>query len=233
MRKLLLHFRARQHRRQELEAFLIDQVTRGPEELRGAAVRGTVLLAHEQDPMRSTGLQEPARAFDASAEFLLDAEDADDQFVGFLQRNFGTALEDLVHPDLCAAQLGQDHVFVGCDPTPVRYQYCMRRRHDFSDAEYLHRYASLHSRFGIETRGIEGYTQFHIDPDGTGRACEAAGFGVTRVNSVSQLHMASLEAFFAEGAHNAKLGATEDEDEFVDRANSVMWVSDEVFRAGF
>ena len=108
----------------------------------------------------------------------------------------------------------------------------MRRRHDFSHAAYLERYAAVHSRFGLETRGIEGYAQFHIDAEATAAAAGAAGLPSSRASSVSELHLSSVEAFFAEGAHNAKLGATEDEDRFVDRAASVRWISDAVLRLG-
>lgn len=232
MKKLLLHLTARHHKREELSALLCEKTESWTQGLAGDSVRATVLQAHVRDPMRRTGLGENARAFDASLEIQLEGGPEEQPF-GELLKEMGSAAEPLAQRDLCAAQVGADHVFMPCAPTPVRYQYCMRRRHDYSDAGYLKRYAELHSRFGLETRGIEGYTQFHIDPSASEVACETAGFGISRVNSVSQLHMASLETFFAAGEHNAALGAPEDEDEFVDRANSVMWVSDEILRIGF
>ena len=102
----------------------------------------------------------------------------------------------------------------------------MHRRSDFTRAAYLARYGEIYSRFGIETRGIAGYSQFHIDPDASRRAVTGTGLGASEASSVSELHLPSLEEFFAATEWNRALGAQEDEDLFVDRAVSVMWRSD-------
>ncbi len=231
VRKLLAHFRARSGRASELAAALPELCWTVCAGLRAGEVRSTALVALADDPMRLSGDGRPTRAFDGSIELRLDAPDADAQLTSAVE-GLGRRLEPWVHADLCAVQIGANRVFIDCEPAPVRYQYCMRRRHDFSPAAYLKRYEEVHSRFGFETRGIEGYTQFHIDPEATQRACLAAGFGVSGVSSVSELHLASVEAFLAQGPHNATIGAGEDEELFVDRPASVMWMSDEVFRIG-
>jgi len=229
--KLLVHLVARGGRR---DALLQHLPALAEEWLAGASTapgRTTVLAALVDDPMRATGLQQPTRAFDATLEWKRSSDDAQAGFCGAV-RGLADSLDDLVQADLCAAQLGTDKVFIDSEPMPIRYQYCMRRRHDFTAAQYLERYESIHSRFGIETRGIEGYAQLHIDPDVSLRACSEAGFGYSRTNSVSELHMQSLEAFFAHAKHNAGIGATEDEDRFVDRANSLAWNSEAIARSG-
>jgi len=224
--KLLLHFTARSGAQAELEAALRERLEAGFRNLAGQGASATLLLALEKDPYRGTGEAQPARAFDASLEFKVEAADAkvEEQFRALLS-GCGEELEGLVQRDLCAALVGTNKVFIACDATPLRFQYCMRRRRDFSEAQYLERYEKLHSAFGFKTKGIAGYVQFHIDAAASERAAQAAGFGVHAVNSVSELHIARLEDFFAAGADNATIGAGEDEDKFVDRANSRMWIS--------
>jgi len=229
--KLLAHFVARDRTRETLAARLQALARSGCDSVCGDGVRATVMLARAEDPMRMSGDLQPTKAFDASLELILEAPDAGAQLVD-LVRDLSGDFGDLVHPDLSAIQIGHDRVFVACDAAPIRYQYCMRRRHDFSHETYLAYYAESHSRFGIETNGIEGYCQFHIDLDASASACHAAGFGVSAVDSVSELHIGSLDDFFGALAENAKLGAGADEETFVDRAHSVMWLSDVIFRAG-
>jgi len=139
---------------------------------------------------------------------------------------------DAVHADLCTALLGRELVFIASQRAPVRYQYLMRRRDGFSHDAYLRRYAELHSRFGFETPGIRGYVQLHVDPEATRAVAKAAGFGGFGVDSVSELHMDSLERFLAEIA-GSSIGAdaTADEELFVDRANSAAFTSSVVWHA--
>ena len=115
---------------------------------------------------------------------------------------------------------------MACGQTPIRYQYLMRRNASFSHQSYLKRYRDVHSRFGIETPGISGYTQFHVDPEASRRVAGSAGFGVWAVDSVSELHLESVETFLAEVSQSA-IGAEAmaDEEVFVDRANSYDFVS--------
>ncbi len=139
-------------------------------------------------------------------------------------------LGDLVHADLSSALVGTDRVFVApAAPAPVRYQYLMRRNASFTHDEYLARYAEIHSRFGVETPGIEGYVQFHVDPDASRAAAARAGFGIWAVDSVSELHLVSVETFLAEVAKSpVGVAALEDEEVFVDRPRSFDFCS-EVF----
>lgn len=117
--------------------------------------------------------------------------------------------------------LGDDVVFIASDRAPIRYQYKMRRNEHFDHESYLKRYREVHSRFGIETPGILGYTQFHVDLEASRRAADRAGIGIWDVDSVSELHLASLEDFLSE-ISRSKIGAeaVADEKVFVDRANS-------------
>lgn len=231
MNKLLMHFTAKNGKGKDLAQRLPGLAKTCCERLRGDDLQAVVLIAHAEDPMRMTGAMQPSRAFDASIEIKMAARDGSAQFENIVL-GLGSRFENEIHNDLSALQIGTHKSIVDCDPTPVRFQYCMRRRHDFSHADYLRRYLEIHAEFGIKTQGILGYSQFHIDLPPTERACKSAGFGVSGVDSVSSLHIASAADFFAAGRENAKLGAGEDEDQFVDRPSSVMWISDEVFRIG-
>jgi hypothetical protein len=133
---------------------------------------------------------------------------------------------DAVHSDLCTALVGRDHVFIAARQAPIRYQYLMRRRADFTHESYLQRYREIHSRFGFATPGISGYVQFHVDAEATRAAAHAAGFAGWEVDSVSELHMESLERFLEEIA-GSTIGAdaSADEELFVDRPNSLAFCS--------
>jgi hypothetical protein len=144
-----------------------------------------------------------------------------------LAAGLGTRLADVVHADLSTALVGRDHVLVASDRAPVRYQYLMRRRADFTHAAYLVRYRTIHAQFGLRTPGIQGYVQLHVDPTLSGEVAAAAGFGVHAVDSVSELHLASL-AEFLRAIAGSEIGAeaVADEEKFVDRRASFDFVSD-------
>ncbi len=231
MNHLLVHLVARSGRQSELGERL-GEIARGwCNDIGAGRASGTVMLALDEDPFRMTGDGHPTRAFDASIEIGADAEQA---FTGFeaLVDGLAERLGNWIHADLSAVQTGVSHPLIACEPTPIRYQYCMRRRHELSTAQYLKHYAEVHSGFGRAIRGIRGYTQVHLDPRSTRCACALAGFGLWQWSSVSVLHLASLEEFLAAAAFNARTGFAEDEEKFIDRPNSVMWSSREVFRIG-
>lgn len=228
MHKTLLHFIARN----DAKPLLLEKLIATADELGSLdnKTRSTVLEAHSSDPMRGTGLMQrlPA-AYDASLE-VLSANDADlaDSLKEVLT---GNDLARHSHVDLCAALVGKNKAFVACDPMPIRYQYCMRRRADYTDEDYLAYYEQHHVKFGLQMPGIEGYSQFHIDPVASEALANALGYGVHGVSSVSELHIADLNVFFDAVAKGSDAGnAGEDEDKFVDRARSIMWLSDEVHR---
>ncbi len=226
MDKLLLHFVARDGEKQRLSAQL-PELTRSLRESLGSQAHSFALVAREDDPMRTTGTGSPARAFDATIELRVELRDSD---LARAVHGLAGPLDPLIHTDLSAVLVGTNKAFLPCAPTPIRFQYCMRRRADFTPSAYLLRYADVHSAFGLRTRGIAGYTQFHVDREASRSAARGSGLGVWDVSSVSELHLLSLDEFFAAAESNRALGAQEDEDCFVDRASSVMWLSDEVFR---
>lgn len=126
-----------------------------------------------------------------------------------------------VHSDLSTALIGSEHELIASERAPVRYQYLMRRREGFTHESYLRRYRDVHARFGFQTPAIRGYVQLHVDPDATRAAARAAGLSGWEVDSVSELHMDSLERFL-EAIAGSSIGAeaTADEEIFVDRPNS-------------
>jgi hypothetical protein len=134
------------------------------------------------------------------------------------------ALGDLVHLDLSGVLVGEPKHVIPCPPSPLRYLYVMRRKGGTTHEEYLDYYFHHHSRFGHRTPGIVGYTQFHCDLAASAAAAEELGVGVHAVDSVSELHFDALDTFF-EGVADGRLGkeAVEDEERFVDRANSVSF----------
>ncbi|MFK8019365.1 MAG: EthD domain-containing protein [Pseudomonadales bacterium] len=230
VRKTQLHLAARNDSIDNLCDALTSIANQLAEEITLAKV--TVLRAHSDDKMRGTGNMQPlAAAFDASLEILNSPADID----AILKGLFNEAdLDEYVHLDLSASLTGENKVFVQSKPTPIRFQYCMRRRADFSSKQYLEYYEQQHAKFGIGMRGIEGYAQFHVEPLNSQLLASSISFGVHNVSSVSELHIADMDTFFTGMAQGIDAGNPgEDEDRFVDRLRSVMWVSDEIYRAGF
>lgn len=228
MNKALLHFVARSTRKNALcdsLCTLADTVASNND------LRVTVMSAHSEDSMCGSGdMQKLPYAFDASLELLANDDIKADLLRAVLSENLDT-LSDDVHLDLSAAMLGDNKIFVESQPTPIRFQYCMRRRSDFSNARYRQYYEQEHAKFGIGMHGIQGYVQFHNDMDAGQSLAKACGFGVHSIDSVSELHIADMDTFFTGMAKGIDAGNPgEDEDLFVDRRRSVMWVSDEIYR---
>ncbi len=143
-----------------------------------------------------------------------------------LAANLATRFARLVDAAASTALLGHEHVLIASERAPVRYQYLMRRRADFSHEAYLARYREVHAQFGLRTPGILGYVQLHVDPAASKRAAEASGFGVCDVDSVSELHLSSLGEFLR-AVSTSPIGAeaVADEERFVDRARSFDFCS--------
>lgn len=146
--------------------------------------------------------------------------------VARLLEGVGHELDDVVHADLSTALIGEEQTFVSGPRAPVRYQYLMRRSAEFDHVNYLKRYREVHSQFGLKTPGILSYVQFYVDTDASRRLAASSGFGVWGVDSVSELHLTSVEAFLAEVVNSdAGAEATADERHFVDRKQSVYFCS--------
>ena len=196
------------------------------ERLASPSKSATVMSSLDIDPFRSAA---KIHGYEVTIELRANAEPA--SFAAALE-GFADGLRASAHTDLSASTVlvGRDRVFTPSAPQPVRFQYLMRRRADYTHEAYAKRYAEVHSDFGIRTRGVEGYVQFHIDPVASEEAAKLAGFGACDFDSVSELHLKSLTSFLLATPYNATLGATKDEELFVDRTNSIMFVSRVVAR---
>jgi len=158
-------------------------------------------------------------AFRAAIEIAgSDLSDAMEEIIG----EIGTQFDAVAHPDASTLLLGEDVIFVPSQRAPVRYQYLMRRNASFTHEYYLEYYRTKHSRFGLDTPGTLGYVQLHVDPIASRRAAARAGLGGWGFDSVSELHLESQEAFLGALATSGfGKEPIEDEERFVDRANSL------------
>jgi hypothetical protein len=219
--KLVLGLAARGER----EAPLVVQLRELAAELRTrlSARGGAVLLLTRlpDDPFGRRGL---ARPYEATLE-LRAAEPAT---LVDAARGLAARLTDVAHLDLSAALLGVDDPVVPAEnPAPVRLQYLMRRRADLSHAQYLAHYREIHAEFGRRTPGIRSYTQFQIDPEASRSAAASLGFGISQVDSITELQLESADTFLSAisgWADGPK--AIADERNFVDRRNSPMFCSE-------
>lgn len=183
---------------------------------RGVTVN--VMQRLEKDPFGS------GTPFHAALE--LTGEGADVATLAALVAGLGKRLDDVADLGRSTLLVGEDVVFVASEAAPVRYQYLMRRNDRFDHASYLARYRKIHSDFGVRTPGKRGYVQFHVDPEASRQAAGAAGLGVWDVDSVSELHLESLETFIGEVSHwSGGKEAIADEQVFVDRLRSFDFCS--------
>lgn len=195
-------------------------------------VRAIGLVRQQPDPF--AGSIGENRGFDSALDLRLenggDVEALIMACTGLADRIAGDA-----HADLSHVLAGPLHVLLRDDDAPIRYVYVMRRRADWSDADYLKHYVEHHQKFGLRTSGISGYSTHRLDSGASKRAAAATGLGGWGASSVSELSIRDLDAFFREAMGSA-VGeeAIADEERFVDRRNSVACCMDVVFdtRAG-
>lgn len=207
--------------------------------LRGAGRARAVGLVHAPDDFFPAGYP-GMRASDAMLELELLDEAAEMSPLIEAVRGIGDALEELVQRDLSLAIAGIPHPIMPITSgrlMPSRYQYLMRRRAGTTHAQYIDYYFHHHKRFGFRAPRHDGYTQFHVDVDASAAAAAAVGFGLHRVDSVSEFHLESLAAWRAAMEANADQEAVTrdsiaDEELFMDRRNSVAWVGDTLFVKG-
>lgn len=187
----------------------------------GSRARVMVMTQIDEDPFPAANPL--CRPFDVVLEVQVGAEVGVDALVEAL-RGVGPRLASVIHPDLSSVAIGTVQDLIPCAPAPLRYMYVMRRRADSTHEQYVDHYFRRHSRFGFLTPNIDGYTQFHVDATTTTSAAPIVGVTPSGADSVSELHLASLEDFFA-GIGDGSLGAeaAADEETFVDRDNSVSF----------
>jgi hypothetical protein len=215
--RLQLLLAARGGCREQLGAAIVEAAARA-RSTAGEAARVLALVELPDDPFP------PANPLCRPYEAVFEVEASGPDALVACAAPVADALSDLVHLDLSGALVGEPHHIIPCPPAPLRYLYLMRRRSGTTHEEYLDYYFHHHSRFGHRTPGIVGYTQFHCDPAASAEAARQLGVGLHAVDSVSELHFDGLDAFFA-GVADGRLGqeAGEDEERFVDRANSVSF----------
>lgn len=191
----------------------------------GDRARVMVLTEIDEDPFPAANPL--CRPFDVVVEVEAPATVTDDELLDALGASaaadaIADRLGEHAHVDLSGVLVGAPQALIPTDPTPLRYLYFMRRRAHTTRDAYLGYYFHHHSRFGFATPNIAGYTQFHVDPVRSAAAARRLGLGSTVCDSVSELHLDSLESFFA-GIGDGRLGAeaAADEATFVDRDNSV------------
>lgn len=224
--KLLLLFAARGGVGEAFEAAIRADALR----IAAAAPAARVTLLRQLPDDAFARATPSMRPYEGTLEVVAEAFDAD--ALEALAARAGERLEAVLHADLSGALIGVDRVVIPSAPTPVRYQYLMRRKAGTTHAQYLAYYFEQHSRFGFLTPGIDGYAQFHVEPEASRGAARAAGFGSCGVDSVSELHMQSLAGFLeALALKSPGAEAAADEERFVDRPNSVSFTSAVLWRS--
>ena len=187
----------------------------------GSEARVMVLCEIDDDPFPS--FNPLCRPFQGVLEIQTGRSFGVDRIIGALD-GLGPRLVPVAHLDLSAVAVGTVQDLVPVERAPLRYLYAMRRLAGTSHDEYIDYYFHSHSRFGPATPNIFGYTQFHVDAAASASAASVIGIAATGIDSVSELHLESLETFFA-GIGDGRQGAAAAADEatFVDRENSVSF----------
>ncbi len=214
--KALVHIVGRHKAQAELAGVLRDEVARLRADKRDGVTQVNLLTAFDDDPLGKR----------SNISATIEVRGSESARVSAPLEGFGARLGRLVHADLSTALVGEDRAFVECARAPVRYQYLMRRNAEYDHAAYTTRYRDVHSQFGVRTPGILGYVQFYVDPSASRQLSVASGFGVCGVDSVSELHLPSIEEFIAAVVQDdAGAAAQADERHFVDRSLSVYFTS--------
>ena len=190
-------------------------------------LRAMGLVRQRPDPV-AEGIGEN-RGFDAGLDLRLEEGGSIDALIE-AAAGIGEKIADLAHVDLSYAIAGPLHVIIEDREGRIRYLYVMRRRADWSDAQYLEHYSQHHVKFGLRTEGIRGYSTHRPERSVSQRAALATGLGAWAASSVSELYIDDVAEFF-EKAMGSQVGdeAIADEERFVDRANSIACVMDVVF----
>jgi hypothetical protein len=184
----------------------------------GAGVRTVVIVELDDDPFPAANPR--TRPHDVVLELQADGLGTE-PLVAALE-GVPSQLGEQAHVDLSTVVVGAPWFVVPCELTPLRYQYLMRRKAGTTRVAYLEHYGQRHSQFGRDTPGIAGYTQVHVDPVASAGAAHRPRAHAEAVDSVSELHLTSLEEFFtAVASWRGASEAPADEERFVDRPNSV------------
>jgi len=135
-------------------------------------------------------------------------------------------LNSTLASESCSVLVGHERDFRPSPAPRFRYHYLMCKKEEFTTADFLDHYSHGHAGFGLATRGINGYAQFYIDKETTQELSRQLNIPYSNYSSVSQMSFADIEQAFTNG-NFAFIGpaAIEDEEQFVDRKNSVMMSS--------
>ncbi|GJM37004.1 MAG: hypothetical protein DHS20C19_03710 [Acidimicrobiales bacterium] len=186
-----------------------------------AAGRDLVPMLAALDPLLTVLHRDPACFHGAASPQMAAVETRGDTIDALTE--VADELAPLIDADRSMAIVGTDRVFIEpSSSTPVRYQYLMHRRADFTHADYLARCETVHFAFGMRTPNIDGYVQLHVDLDASLALGEATGLRAAPCDSMSELHLRSIDHFLEGIAAHPDVGreAMEDEERFVDRGRS-------------
>ena len=184
-------------------------------------------LPAEQDPFRSHRNKVPVAVCDLTLEIAADNSRSAPDWSSVCASLAGE-IDGLVVKDSNIVLIGDKYDFYPEKTAgSLCLQYLMRRRQDWQRAAYLQYYIEDHSRFGMRSRGITGYQQFYVDCGLSQQVAQAAGFGQWNYDTVSELYIDEMAAFLAGIEEDPKIvaEAAADEELFVDRQRSTMFIS--------
>lgn len=129
--------------------------------------------------------------------------------------------------------LMHERKYIPGPPQPVCYHYLMIKREDFAISDYIDYYSNFHCRMGINTPGLGAYSQNYIDQAGSEQLAQRLGLNSKRITSISEMKIPDVMAFVSAPELMELAGpAGLDEGRFVDRKNSVSFMSEVIFRMG-
>jgi hypothetical protein len=179
-------------------------------------VDATVLVAEDPDPVASIYRM---RGYDVVLALRAPPGAAASGMASAVGE-LASRVDSAIHRDLSAA-LGAEENRVVPAPSPgSRFMALMRRKAGTTHDEYVDYYRTKHARFGIECPGALGYHQNYVDPEVSRQVSEACGFGVFRVDSVTEIFVHSAQAFNEATVNNPiREEAGIDEARFIDRGS--------------
>jgi hypothetical protein len=129
--------------------------------------------------------------------------------------------------------LMQERKYIPGPPEPIYYHYLMVKREGFATSDYIDYYSNFHSRMGLNTPGLGAYSQNYVDQAGSEELGQLLGLESKAISSISEMKIPDVIAFVSSPELVELAGpAGLDEERFVDRENSVSFMSEVIFSIG-
>lgn len=131
-------------------------------------------------------------------------------------------LQEWADPKTSAVVVGTEHVIVAGDE-PFVLLYPLRRLPRLTHEEFTDYWLNTHADVARKVPDVQGYRQFHADPQTTAKAAQRLGVGLGDFDGVAEAYHSNLQTFNRIMSRpEVAEAAVADEKNFIDHDRSVM-----------